>query len=288
MSAALALLASLLWGTADFYGGTLSRRLSALTVVFVSQVAAFVVFAAAGAVAGILAGPGPYLVWGAAAGVVGPVALFAFYRALAVGRMGVVAPLAATGVVVPVLAGVLAGERPSAGQLAGMAAAVVGVVLAAGPETRGGTASSVALALASGLGFGLVFVFLAAGSATDAYTTIVAQRSVNVVAVGAVVAATAFPALRRAGDRAGQRDAWRAVVARLPLLAFVGIADAAANLAYGVASRQGLVSVTAVLASLYPVVTALLARRLHNERLRPVQVAGSATAMGGVLLLTAA
>lgn len=284
MGAALALLASALWGAADFYGGTLSRRLPALTVVLASQTVALVVFGVGGLVTGALGVFGTYLLWGAAAGVVGPAALFAFYRALATGRMGVVAPIAATGVAVPVLFGILSGERPTAGQLGGMAAAVVGVVLAAGPETRGGTATSVGLALASAFGFGLVFVCLAEGSATDAYATIVAQRVVNVVSVGAVVACMAMTGTARDAVR----GPWRTVLARLPLLAFVGVADAAANLAYGVASRQGMVSVVAVLASLYPVVTAVLARQVHGERLRSIQVAGTATAMGGVLLLAAA
>lgn len=284
MGAVLALLASVLWGAADFYGGTLSRRLPALTVVFVSQIAALVVFAVGGLVTGVLGASGPYLLWGAAAGIVGPAALFAFYRALATGRMGVVAPLAATGVAVPVLFGMSSGERPTAGQLAGMLAAVVGVILAAGPETRGGTAASIGLALASALGFGLVFVFLAEGSAVDAYTTIVVQRLVNVLAVGIVVLGVVLTATTR-GAVGGP---WRVLLAQLPLLTFIGVADAAANLAYGLASRQGMISITAVLASLYPVVTALLARRLHGERLRSVQVAGTATAMGGVLLLAAA
>lgn len=282
MSAALALLASALWGAADFYGGALSRRLHALTVVFVSQAAALVVFGGGGLLNGALRTPGPYLLWGAAAGIVGPLALFAFYRALASGRMGVVAPLAATGVSVPVLFGVLSGERPSTAQLVGMLAAVAGAILAAGPEARGGTATSVGLALASALGFGLVFVFLAEGSASNAYATIVIQRVVNVLAVGAVLAAMVLT-----GAGYSSRAPRSLLLALLPLLAFVGVADAGANLAYGVASRHGLVSITAVLASLYPVVTALLARYLHRERMRPVQVAGAAATMGGVLLLAA-
>ncbi|MQA87308.1 MAG: EamA family transporter [Streptosporangiales bacterium] len=283
MSAALALLASALWGAADFYGGALSRRLHVFTVVFVSQAVALVVFGAGGLLTGALETGGPYLIWGTAAGIAGPLALFAFYRALAVGRMGVVAPLAATGVAVPVLFGVVSGERPSAGQVAGMVAVVVGIVLAAGPEARGGTAASIGLALAAALGFGLVFVFLAEGGASDAYATIVVQRAVNVVLVGAVLAAMV---LAGAGYRG--RTPGRLLLAHLPLLAFVGVADAAANLAYAVASRHGLISITAVLASLYPVVTAVLARYLHRERLRPVQVTGAAATMGGVLLLAAA
>lgn len=271
MSAAFALLASALWGTSDFFGGTLSRRLPTLTVIFVSQLAALVVFAFVVALPGVAHPVGAYLLWGIACGVVGPLALLAFYRALAVGRMGIVAPVAATGVMVPVLVGLTSGERPGVGPLVGIAVAVVGVVLAAGPETRLGAPTSIVLAVAAAVAFGLFFTFFALGSAVDPIMTLVTQRAVNIVVVGGVLLATRRPL----GVRAGH----------LPALALVGCADTAANLAYGVASQHSLVSVTAVLASLYPIVTALLAYRVHGERLRPVQMVGTAAAMAGVVLL---
>jgi drug/metabolite transporter (DMT)-like permease len=282
MTAAWALLASLLWGTADFFGGTISRRLPVVTVTFLAQVAGL-----AGAIVAALATGGPhtiggYLLWGAAAGLIGPVALTAFYRALAGGTMGVVAPIAATGTAVPVLVGLAAGERPSVVQLAGIAIAIVGVVLAGGPELRTGVpgqARAVWLASGAAIGFGTVFVLLAGGSATSVAMTLVAQRTVNVLTLGTLLLA----GIALGGGRAqGWADVRRS---DLPILAVIGLGDVAANGAFGIAASSGLLTVAAVLASLYPVVTALLARRVHAERLRQVQLVGTVAAVGGAVLI---
>lgn len=281
MAAALALLSSLLWGTADFLGGTATRRLPAVVVVLASQGVALVCL-----VPLVLLLPGGstgVIVPGVAAGVVGPLALLAFYRALAVGTMGVVAPVAATGVVVPVAAGLVGGEQPGTAQLAGIAVAVAGVVLACGPELRGqgrGGAQAPALALVAALGFGAVFVLLAEAAERggagvgEVVATLLVMRATSVVTLGAVL-------LVRRSDRA------RAGHADLPALATIGVFDVGANGTYAVATQTGLVSVSAVLASLYPVVTGLLAWRLHGERLARAQWAGVGLAMTGVVLLAA-
>ncbi len=125
----LGLLASLLWGTSDFLGGTLSRRLPVATVLLTSQLVALVALVPlALATGGFTVGTG-YLLPGAAAGLIGLTALAAFFRALAAGTMGVVAPVAALGVAVPVLLGFANGESPRPAQLAGMVVAVAGVVV---------------------------------------------------------------------------------------------------------------------------------------------------------------
>lgn len=277
MSALLALLASALWGTADFAGGILTRRRPVLAVVLPSQL-----FALAGLLVFVgLAGqvrPAPSAwAWGAAAGAVGSVALACFYRGLASGLMGVVAPVAATGVAVPVVVGLLRGERPHAGQLAGIAVAVTGVVLAARPADAGprapGSSRPLLLAVAAALGFGLVLVCIAAGSRQSVSMTLLAQRVTNVVLLGATV-----PMIRPPGGLVGPRR-------ELPWLALVGAFDLSANGLYAVASRGGLVSIVAVLSSLYPVVTVLLAYRLLHERLGRLQAVGVGTALAGVLLL---
>src|SRR3954469_24502619 len=134
MTTGLALLASLLWGTADFLGGTAARRLPAIGVVFVSQGFAMVGMIVVATVAAAWGDDTGYLGWAIAAAVVGVVALTAFYAALASGTMGVVAPIAALGVVVPVSVGLAQGDRPSPWQGVGVALAIVGVVLASGPE----------------------------------------------------------------------------------------------------------------------------------------------------------
>ena len=274
MSALLALLASGLWGVSDFLGGTLSRRLPALVVLAGGQLTALVVLVPVALLMGGFSRPLDYLPYAVAAGLAGTIALAAFYRALAVGTMGVVAPIAALGIVVPVTAGLVSGEEPSPWQLAGIVAAVVGVVLASGPELRGGPApQSIALAAVAAVGFGVVLVLLAEGGETSVVMTLLAMRATAVLTLG-----VGLVALRRLVP-VTRRDA--------PGIAAIGLGDVGANAAYTVATQSGLVSVSAVLASLYPVVTVLLARELHHERLRPVQTAGVVAALGGVVLLAA-
>lgn len=276
------LLASLLWGTADFFGGSLSRRLPVLTVTLLTQVIGLAGAVTVAAVTAATIRPTGYLAWGVAAGLVGPTALMAFYRALATGTMGVVAPIAALGTAVPVLAGLTAGERPSLPQSLGIAVAVVGVVLAGGPELRTGAPGrgrAVGLALVAAAGFGTVFVLIARGSETSVAMTLVTQRAVNVAFLTAVVVAARVVR--------GRPDRPRALIrpADLPLLVLIGLSDMAANGAYGLAANSGYLTVAAVLSSLYPVVTALLARQIHAERLRRVQLAGTAAAIGGIVLI---
>ena len=298
VAALLALLSSLLWGTADFLGGTAARRLPTTTVVLASQAVALVLLVP---LAVALQAPlGAVLVPGVLAGLVGPLALLAFYRALAVGTMGVVAPVASLGVAVPVVAGLVAGEQPSGGQLAGIGVAVVGVVLACGPELDGagrGGALSLLLALAAALGFGAVFVLLAeaaggeGGGVGEVVGVLLVMRATSVLALGALRAAArvAQPAGAPAGPAPEPGPAAEAASLRaaMPVLVAVGVFDVAANGTYAVATQGGLVSVTAVLASLYPVVTGLLAWRVHGERLAGVQWGGVALAMTGVVLLAA-
>lgn len=281
MSAALALLSSLLWGTADFLGGTASRRVDALRVVLVSQAVALAALVPLVAVLGPEVS-GRTVVIGVVAGLVGPGALLAFYRALALGTMGVVAPIAALGVVVPVIAGLIDGEEPSAAQAAGIAVAVVGVVLASGPELQGagrGGTRPLLLALGAALGFGIVFVLLATGSddagTAEVVLVLLAMRATSVVVLGGLVLAR------------GGRSAIAVPRSDLPVLAVIGAFDVGANGTFAVASQSDLVSVVAVLASLYPAVTAVLAWRLHRERLRPLQRAGVGAALAGVVLLSA-
>lgn len=274
MASALALLSSLLWGSGDFLGGTLSRRLPAIAVVGWSQAAALVMFGAAAVVTGAWAVEPDYWPWAVAAGLTGPLGLVFFYTALARGTMGVVAPIAAMGVVVPVLAGLLAGDRPTAWQLVGVLVATTGAVLASGPEMGGGARSSaVLLAAAAGLCFGLVMLFMARGAETSPLMTLVGMRvtCVTCLAVAAAVAGTL--------GGVGRTDT-AALVA-------VGVLDGGANLSYSIASTSGLLTLVAVLASVYPAVTIVLARIVHGERLARVQHVGVAATLVGVVLIAA-
>ncbi|MGW0826880.1 EamA family transporter [Streptomyces sp. NPDC002845] len=282
MTALFALATSLLWGLADFGGGLLTRRTPALTVVVVSQVIATVVLGAIVVATGAWSEASAQLWFAVGAGLVGPVAMLAFYKALALGPMGVVSPLGSLGVAVPVGVGLVLGERPGLLQFAGILVAVAGVVLAGGPQFRGAPVQrqAVLLTLLAAVGFGAVMALIAEASTTltGLFLALFVQRVTNVVAGGAALCASA-----RRGSPALPSDGFP--YRSLPALAFVGLADVAANGTYAIAAQHGPVTVAAVLASLYPVVTALAARGLLHERLRGIQAAGAGLALMGTVLL---
>ncbi|MFF4249256.1 EamA family transporter [Streptomyces sp. NPDC001822] len=285
MTALFALATSLLWGLADFGGGLLTRRTPALTVVAVSQCIAAAVLGTVVLATGAWHEAGGRLWFAVAAGAVGPVAMLSFYKALALGPMGVVSPLGSLGVAVPVAVGLFLGERPVAPQFAGILIAVAGVVLAGGPQLRGAPVQrrAVALTLLAAFGFGAVMTLIAQASTTvtGLFLALFVQRVTNIAVGGSAL----YVSVLR-GGRALPEDGGRHTVrAALPALAFVGLADVAANGTYAVAAQHGPVTVAAVLASLYPVVTALAARGVLGERLRGVQAAGAVLALLGTVLL---
>ena len=212
------------------------------------------------------------------AGLAGAAALGALYRALAIGTMGVVAPISATGVALPVVVGVATGDELSVIVSAGLALAVTGVLLASreGHEDAGRASAgrlSVALALAAAFGFGMYFV-LADVAADDSvlWLLVLARLAVLPFLVALVVARPAVARPAR-GDAA--------------LLGLAATLDVGATGLFAVATTKGALSVVAVVGALYPVATVLLARALLHERLRPIQVAGVATAFAGVALIVA-
>jgi drug/metabolite transporter (DMT)-like permease len=272
----LALGSSALWGSADFYGGLLSRRRSVLAVTWGSQAVALIALLVVSTALGSWAMPGAYLWYGVAAGVLGSIGIVAFYRALAIGPMGLVAAVGSTAVILPVFAGLLHGERPGPVQYAGIALAIGGVVLASGPEFTSAEqvrSKAILLALVAALGFGGYFWTMAEAAGHNLPMILVTQRLTNLAVGGALLV--------------GTRTAVRFTAADLPMLTFVGLGDVAANATYALATRHGTLSVVAVLASLYPLVTALLARTVLGERLRRVQQIGAVTAMTGALILAA-
>ncbi|MET8689324.1 DMT family transporter [Streptomyces sp. NPDC004732] len=295
MTALFALATSLLWGLADFGGGLLTRRIPALTVVVASQTVAVAVLGTVVVATGGWTEWGPQLWFAVTAGLVGPVAMLAFYKALALGPMGVVSPLGSLGVAVPVGVGLLLGERPGLAQFAGIAVAVVGILLAGGPELRGAPVQrrAVLLTLLAAFGFGGVMALIAEASSslTGLFLALFVQRVTNVAAGGTAL----YVSVRRGGralpegsgtEGSGTEGGGMGIVwAALPALAFVGLADVAANGTYSVAAQHGPVTVAAVLSSVYPVVTALAARAVLKERLRGVQAAGAGLALVGTVLL---
>lgn len=274
----LALLSSLLWGSADFLGGLTSRRRPALAVVGGSQACGLITISALAVATRAWDGPISWAGWALASGACGTVGLVCFYAALGSAAMGVVSPIAALGATVPVAVGVVAGERPSSLTTAGLAVALAGAVAASGPEVRGGGpgrsrsgARPVVLAAVAGVSFGLTLVFVERGARVDPVMTLLGMRvtSVTVFAVVAVVAGGL--------GGLGRRD--------VPALVAVGVGDVLANLMFALASQRGFLSITALLGSLYPVATVLLARFVLHERLSRVQQLGVLTAMVGVALI---
>ncbi|EDY62866.2 integral membrane protein [Streptomyces pristinaespiralis ATCC 25486] len=239
MTALFALATSLLWGLADFGGGLLTRRTPALTVVVASQSVAVVVLGAIVVATGGFAEAGPRLWYAVAAGAVGPVAMLCFYKALALGPMGVVSPLGSLGVAVPVGIGLLLGERPGVLQFAGIAVAVAGIVLAGGPELRGAPVQrqAVLMTLVAAFGFGAVLALIAEASTTltGLFLALFVQRVTNVAVGGAAL----WVSVGRGGRALPEDGGLRTVLRSLPALAFVGLADVAANGTYSIAAQTG-------------------------------------------------
>ena len=272
MPVILALLSSLVWGLSDFLGGTLSKKRKAVAVIGGSQ--SFGLLFVSLLAIGLQAWTWNQSVWinGAIAGAMGLLGLVCFYTALATGQMGIVAPISSLSAVVPVTIGLVQGEQPSTMQLAGIVVALIGVILASGPELNGKVdPRPVLLALFAAVTFGFCVYFMAQGARINPTMTVTAMRAVQVLLVIVL-----FLAIRNLGGLV-KRD--------IPMLANIGASDAGANVLYTFAASLGLLSVVSVLGSLYPIVTVLLAWWIHKERLMRVQYIGIAITFSGVALL---
>ena len=317
---ALALGASLCWGSGDFLGGFSTRRASLWAVIIGSQAVGLV--GAALVTLGTGHGwPGLHVVWPVMlGGLASVVAISAFYKALAIGTMSIVAPISATNALIPFVAGIAMGERPTALQLGGVALAAVGVILVAIEPARGGETIGVAalpgepavvpagaaalfrggpgaaddlapsrgraarpskanqrrailLALGAAVCMGLVLIGYDATARYDPLWAMLAGRMSS-----AAIFAVVFLALRP-----------RVKVARsaVPFIVAVGLLDTGANGLFAIATTQGYLSLVAVLGSLYPVVTVLLAFGVLRERISPHQLAGAAATLAGIALIAA-
>jgi drug/metabolite transporter (DMT)-like permease len=271
----LALASSAVWGTADFSGGLLSRRLPAFAVTVVSQAAGFAPLLVALGVRGSLDWRG--FGFGLLAGVGGGAGLAAFYRALSLGTMSVVSPIAACSAVVPFVISLASGERPGALALVGAVVALGGAVLASAEERRSESrerSRAIALAVVAAVALGVFIYFLGLGSREgDALSTLVGARTGSLATL--VAGALVFRAQVRVPRRA------------LAAVAAVGLLDVAANALFAFASGHGLLSLVSVLGSLYPVMTVLLAHVVLHERLTRVQQVGIVLALAGVAAIAA-
>jgi len=276
----LALAAALTYGAGDFLGGIATKRSDgSLGVVAMSSLVGVVLL-----VVLVWVFPseptGADLAWGATGGISGGIGVTLFYRALATGVMSIVAPVTAvTGAVVPVVAGLLLGERPGGLALVGVALAIVAVALLAreapGADELVGPDRSRAfvLAVGAGLGFGGFFVLLDRTGDNAGLWPLVASRSVTFVLATLVALATS-------------RAVLPARSARVATIG-TGLLDMSANALFLVANRSGLLALVAVVTSLYPASTIALAQVFLGERLARHQIVGIGLAVGAVVLIAA-
>jgi drug/metabolite transporter (DMT)-like permease len=281
MAIVLGLAAALTYGAGDFVGGLVSRRAPLLSVVYLSQIAGSLLLVAS---VPLLVDSGPEggaLAWGGASGVAGATGVLFLYRGLATGRMSVVAPITSLeAAVVPVLWGLGTGERPPLVALCGVVVALVAVLLVAGFEPSAGVtegrsrlAPGVREALAAGVAFGLFFILLDGAGDDTGLWPLVAGRTASFAVLSALVLLRRERIVATPGTR-------------VPIVG-AGLLDVAANLLYLLSTREGLLSIVAVLTSLYPASTILLARIVLGERMGRAQLAGLALAAVGVAMMAA-
>jgi uncharacterized membrane protein len=262
MGILLGLAAALLYGSSDFGGGLASRRLGSLRVTVIgSAVAALLAWTTLI----VVGGPGPSVravAWGLVSGLAGGAGTLVLYRGLARGQMSVVGPLSAVGAaVVPVLAGIALGERPSLVTVAGVVVALPAIVLvAASGSVRGKLSAGLFDGLAAGVAFGILFIGLAQAGQHAGLWPVASEQT------GALLVTLAVAVKSRQPLRVPVRDLGT------PILA--GASGMAATLAYFYATHFSMLAIAAVLVSLYPGVTVLLARALLHERFTPAQRAG--------------
>jgi drug/metabolite transporter (DMT)-like permease len=273
MASILALLSSVLWGSADFVGGVLTKKHKAVAVTAVSQIfglilGIFLVVITHAFIAPNLSWNG-YLLPGIGSSIAGFLGLVVFYQGLATGSMGVVSSIGSLGALIPIAIAFINGERPSNLQIYGMVVALLGAFLASGPEVlKGASIRPILLGLTAMLCFGTALAFMAQGSKINSLLTMTTMRafSVSIVILVSLI-------MRNFGNF-GKKDL-------IPLI-FMGTSDFLANLFLGIATTKGLVSIAMVLGSLVPIATALLAFKFLHERLHKVQYVGIFFAIAGV------
>jgi drug/metabolite transporter (DMT)-like permease len=274
LSVLCGLAAAASYGAADFLGGLATRRSAVFGVVSGVQVTGLVLLLP---VAPFFGGTfsSRALQYGVLAGICTAGGIALLYYALAIGRMGVVSPITAVvAAMVPVIAGALRGEHLTSLKIVGILAALLAVVLVS-TSPAGAHASrrftGIREALLSGILLGGVYVFLAAaGSGAGLYPLLTARAASVILIVAAVLVLRRPPV---------------APAAVLPLILVAGIIDMAANVLYVLSAYAGMVSIAAVLTSLYPASTVLLAALVLRERLASRQIAGVALALGSVVLI---
>jgi drug/metabolite transporter (DMT)-like permease len=279
MALFLAALSAVAYGTSDFFGGSASKSASPIVVTWASQFMGLLAVSVAAVLFGATAITGADLGWGAASGAAGAFGLVLLYSALSTGPMAVVAPITAVvAALLPVAVGFLNGERPSAVSIGGMAIALPAIVLVSlghqgEEESAAVTPRLVMTSVGSGIGFGLFYVFFAKCNSAAGLVPAVAARVASVGLLSVLVAARGLRWTR--GSNIGG------------LIVLVGVADVSANCLYLLAVQRGMLTLVAVVASLYPATTVVLARTVLREPIAKVQLVGLAMAAAAVALVAA-
>lgn len=300
MAVILGLLSAVTYGAADFIGGLASRRSSTLSVVVISQLSGLVVLLLLLPVLPAATPSRSDLIWGALAGLGGAAGITLLYRGLAIGRMSLVSPITAVvAAIVPLAAGLLAHERPSVPALVGVVIALVAVVLVSTTDMPGEPASNAAPGLVgspgqrntanavrtwwlqpglieavlSGIGIGIFYVLIARTSHHAGLWPLACSRSASM----GILIALALVSKRSLSPQRGS----------LVAIVFAGVLDMVANALFLIATRFGMLSIVAVLASLYPASTVLLARIILHEKLSRLQLVGVACALIAIGLISA-
>ena len=256
------LAASLCWGSGDFGGGLASRRANVASVIVAAYSVGFVLMVT---LALIWKEPFPLtadLLWAGLAGVAGVLGLLAFYSALASGKMGIAAPISAIlTATLPVLFSVFTAGLPNPLQVGGFMLALLAIGLISRPEERsGGSRRGIGLAVLAGCGFGCFFIVISRVHVDDTFWSLAVARLVSVALLLIVLH------LRRQDILPG-----RAVA---PLVVLTGVLDSVGNAFFVLAAHSGRLDVAAILSSLYPAATVLLAALVLRERVTRIQSVG--------------
>jgi len=276
LTISLSIAACLGWGIADFIGGLKSRELPTLAILIVSiSIGTFGL-----GLFLILTGPPVskdlLMLWAIPAGLIGLIAMFLLYRSLAVGSMSILAPISATGVILPVIWGIFHGDNLSGLKMLGIAAAILGTIMAAMEKKKENNrkkwTKGIELALAAAFFIGLYFITMDHASQNNPMWASMIMRTSTLIFLIPTIAITRTPI--------------KIAPVHLPMLCFMGIADTMAALAFAVATSSGMLSIVAVISSLYPAVTVLLSAIIIKERLQRIQSTGVVLALIGVVLIS--
>lgn len=273
----LSLAACFGWGVADFLGGLKSRQLSVFSVLMVSSFFGLGAILVIVLIRGVAPPDNPVLLLAVVGGAAGLAAVFFLYRGFSIGAMAIVAPISATGVILPVIVGLAAGDNPTLLQKLGMAVAITGAVLASREKNDDGNgkrlASGVGLAVGSAIAAGIFFVVMDQASEADPYWAAFLMRSSSFAFLIIIFL------LKRPAVHAGR--------VHMPAIIVLGTCDALAGFAYALATTYGMLGLVAVVGSLYPAVTVLLSMLILRERPQPAQFIGVVLAVGGITCISA-